>query len=149
MQHSQSQSKKKVTWNDWIEWKWTQGEPYQKSARKIIKKQQQQQQQQQQFETQINYDDNPQQTSNIALQQALLSENDVWSLEEQQVFVNPDKPMNKRENTYNKMAEREMMGQIGMSPFMQRNYLEDVMVQENFLKPISTSLEREKFREEN
>ena len=146
MQHSQSN--KKVTWNDWIEWKWTQGEPYQKSARKIIKKQQQQQQQQQ-FETQINYDDNPQQTSNIALQQALLSENDVWSLEEQQVFVNPDKPMNKRENTYNKMAEREMMGQIGMNPFMQRNYLEDVMVQENFLKPISTSLEREKFREEN
>ena len=140
MEHSQSN--KKVTWNDWIEWKWTQGESYQKSARKIVK-------QQHQFETQINYDDNPQQTSNVALQQALLSENDVWSLEEQQVFVNPDKPMNKRENTYNKMAEREMMGQIGMNPFMQRNYLEDVMVQENFLKPISTSLEREKFREEN
>jgi hypothetical protein len=142
MEQPQSQSNKKVTWNDWIEWKWTQGEPYQKSARKIVNRQQQ-------FESQINYDDNPQQTSNIALQQALLSENDVWSLEEQQVFVNPDKPMNKRENTYNKMAEREMMGQIGMNPFMQRNYLEDVMVQENFLKPISTSLEKEKFREEN
>jgi len=141
MEHSQSN--KKVTWNDWIEWKWTQGEPYQKSARKVIK------QQQHQFESQINYEDNPQQNANVALQQALLSENDIWSLEEQQVFVNPDKPMNKRENTYNKMAEREMVGQIGMSPFMQRNYLEDVMVQENFLKPISTSLEREKFREEN
>lgn len=141
MEHSQSN--KKVTWNDWIEWKWTQGEPYQKSARrnnatKIS-----------QFESQINYDDNPQQNANVALQQALLSENDVWSLEEQQVFVNPDKPMNKRENTYNKMAEREMVGQIGMNPFMQRNYIEDVMVQENFLKPISTSLEKEKFREEN
>lgn len=141
MEHSQSN--KKVTWNDWIEWKWTQGEPYQKSARRnnatTIS----------QFESQINYDDNPQQNANVALQQALLSENDVWSLEEQQVFVNPDKPMNKRENTYNKMAEREMVGQIGMNPFMQRNYLEDVMVQENFLKPISTSLEREKFKEEN
>lgn len=144
MEHSQSN--KKVTWNNWIEWKWTQGEPYQKSARKNVNYQQQQQQQ---FESQINYDDNPQQTANIAFQQALLSENDVWSLEEQQVFVNPDKPMNKRENTYNKMAEREMVGQIGMNPFMQRNYLEDVMVQENFLKPISTSLEREKFREES
>jgi hypothetical protein len=141
MEHSQSN--KKVTWNDWIEWKWTQGEPYQKSARKVIK------QQQHQFESKINYEDNPQQNANVALQQALLSENDIWSLEEQQVFVNPDKPMNKRENTYNKMAEREMVGQIGMSPFMQRNYLEDVMVQENFLKPISTSLEREKFREDN
>jgi len=140
-----SQSNKKVTWNDWIEWKWTQGEPYKKSARRIVNYQQQQKQ----FESQINYDDNPQQTSQIAFQQALLSENDVWSLEEQQVFVNPDKPMNKRENTYNKMAEREMVGQIGMNPFMQRNYLEDVMVQENFLKPISTSLEREKFKEES
>jgi hypothetical protein len=39
------------------------------------------------------------------------------------------------------------VAQIGMSPFMQRNYLEDVMVQENFLKPISTSLEREKTKE--
>ena len=143
MEHSQSN--KKVTWNDWIEWKWTQGEPYKKSARRIVNYQQQQKQ----FESQINYDDNPQQTSQIAFQQALLSENDVWSLEEQQVFVNPDKPMNKRENTYNKMAEREMVGQIGMNPFMQRNYLEDVMVQENFLKPISTSLEREKFKEES
>uniref|UniRef100_A0A6C0K1E8 Uncharacterized protein n=1 Tax=viral metagenome TaxID=1070528 RepID=A0A6C0K1E8_9ZZZZ len=138
-----SQSNKKVTWNDWIEWKWTQGEPYQKSARRNNATNVSQ------FESQINYDDNPQQNANVALQQALLSENDVWSLEEQQVFVNPDKPMNKRENTYNKMAEREMVGQIGMNPFMQRNYLEDVMVQENFLKPISTSLEREKFKEES
>ena len=85
--------------------------------------------------------------SQLAFQQALLSENDIWSLEEQQVFVNPDKPMNKREDTYNRMAEREMVGQIGMNPFMQRNYLEDVIVQENFLKPVSTSLEREKFKE--
>ena len=73
----------------------------------------------------------------------MLSENDVWSLEEQQVFVSQDKPMNKREDTYNRMAEREMVGQIGMNPFMNRNYLEDVMVQENFLKPVSTSLEKE------
>jgi hypothetical protein len=139
-----SQSNKKVTWNDWIEWKWTLGEPYQKSARRSGNARNAPQ-----FESQINYDDNPQQNAQIAFQQALLSENDVWSLEEQQVFVNPEKPMNKRENTYNKMAEREMVGQIGMSPFMQRNYLEDVMVQENFLKPISTSLEREKFKEDN
>jgi len=137
-----SMDKKHVKWNDWIEWKWTQGEPYQKSARKIANRNQQ-------FDSQINYDDNQEQTSHIAFQQALLSENDVWSLEEQQVFVTPDKPMNKRENTYNKMAEREMVGQIGMNPFMQRNYLEDVMVQENFLKPISTSLEKEKFRDDN
>ena len=138
----QEKLKKKVKLNEWIEWKWTQGEPYEKSARRIN------QRQATQFESQINYDDNSQQTSQIAFQQALLSENDVWSLEEQQVFVNPNKPMNKREDTYNKMAEREMVGQIGMNPFMQRNYLEDVIVQENFLKPISASLEKEKFKDE-
>jgi hypothetical protein len=134
--------KKKVKWNDLIEWKWTNGEKYEKSPRQPRRVQQSQSQ------TQINYDDeDPSKMSKLAFQQALLSENDVWSLEEQQVFVNAEKPMNKREDTYNRMAEREMMGQIGMNPFMQRNYLEDVAVQDNFLKPISTSLEREKFKD--
>jgi len=133
--------KKKVKWNDWIEWKWTNGEKYEKSPRQPRRVQQSQ--------TQIDYEDeDPSKMAQLAFQQALLSENDVWSLEEQQVFVNPDKPMNKREDTYNRMAEREMVGQIGMNPFMQRNYLEDVMVQENFLKPVSTSLEREKFKDD-
>jgi|UniRef100_A0A6C0HRQ1 hypothetical protein len=137
-----SMDKKKVKWNDWIEWKWTNGEKYEKSPRQPRRGQQNQNQ------SQIDYEDeDPSKMANLAFQQALLSENDVWSLEEQQVFVNPEKPMNKREDTYNRMAEREMVGQIGMNPFMQRNYLEDVMVQENFLKPVSTSLEREKFNE--
>jgi len=134
--------KKKVKWNDLIEWKWTNGEKCEKSPRQPRRGKQNQSQ----CQTQINYDDeDPSKISTLAFQQALLSENDVWSLEEQQVFVNPEKPMNKREDTYNRMAEREMVGQIGMNPFMQRNYLEDVAVQDNFLKPISTSLEREKF----
>jgi hypothetical protein len=137
-----SMDKKKVKWNDWIEWKWTNGEKYEKSPRQPRRVQQSQSQ------TQINYEDeDPTKMSKLAFQQALLSENDVWSLEEQQVFVNPDKPMNKREDTYNRMAEREMVGQIGMSPFMQRNYIEDVSVQDSFLKPISTSLEREQCKD--
>lgn len=140
--------KKKVKWNEWIEWKWTNGEKYEKSPRQYPR-QKNNQQSQSQSQTQIDYEDeDPRKMSQLAFQQALLSENDIWSLEEQQVFVNPDKPMNKREDTYNRMAEREMVGQIGMNPFMQRNYLEDVIVQENFLKPVSTSLEREKFKDD-
>lgn len=125
---------KKVTW---VEWKWTHGDKYEKSARRVSQNQQM-------------YKMQHPETEQIAFQQALLSENDIWSLEEQQIFVKEqEKPYNKREDTYNKMAEREMVGQIGMNPFMQRNYLEDVMVQENFLKPISTSLEREKFKDDS
>ena len=116
--------------NKWIEWKWTHGDKYEKSARINIHTQ----------NTANN--DSHQQTSQLAFQQSLLSENDVWSLDEQQIFVNQDK-INKREDTYNKMAEREMICQIGMNPFMNSNYLEDVIVQENFLKPISTTTEKE------
>jgi hypothetical protein len=126
----------------WIEWKWTFGDKYEKSYRQIKHQNHQKQQ------SLIDYgDEDPKKMSHLAFQQALLSENDVWSMEEQQVFVNLDKPLNKREDTYNRMAEREMVGQIGMNPFMQRNYLEDVVIQDNFLKPVSTSLEKEKFSE--
>ena len=81
----------------------------------------------------------------MAQQQSLLSENDVWSLDEPMSSMEMalDKPLNKREDTYNKMSEREMIGQIGMSPFSNSNYINDVMVQENFLKPVSTSAGRE------
>ena len=120
-----------------VEWRWSTGEPYEKSARRVNKRQSHE------FSSQIQYDDDSGQMPQLAFQQALLSENDVWSLEEQQVFVNQEKPMNKREDTYNKMAERQMIGQIGMSPFVSRNYLEDVIVQDQFLKPVSTSLEKE------
>jgi hypothetical protein len=130
--------RKQVVFKDIIECKWTNGEKYERSQitpqynetenydKKII-------------ETELN------KIENIAFQQALLSENDSWSLEEQQVFVSFEKPTsNRREETYNRMAERQMVGQIGMNPFSQRNYLDDVMTQDNYLKPMSTSLEREK-----
>jgi hypothetical protein len=100
-----------------IEWKWTFGPSYQKSAR-FQKKQ----------------EESEEQSTNLAIQQSLLSENDIWSLEEQQVFV---KPLNKREDTYNRMATREMISQIGMNPFTENNYLSDVNVQNQFLKPFS------------
>jgi hypothetical protein len=144
---------KRVKWNDFIEWKWSHGELYEKSPRqrrnqKYISKSQQQSQQQLQQQMQNDYDiEDAKKSAELAFQQSLLSENDVWSLEEQQIFVNQEKPANRREDTYNRMAERELVGQIGMNPFVQRNYLEDVMIQDNYLKPISTSIEREKFKE--
>jgi hypothetical protein len=112
--------------NGIIEWKWTYGPNYKKSARPSKERK----------EVTEDLD-----TPNIAIQQSLLSENDIWSLEEQQVFV---KPLNKREDTYNRMATREMVSQIGMNPYTQNNYLSDVMTQDDYLKPVSTSIEREK-----
>ena len=120
----------------WIEWKWTFGGQYERSPRS---KQQAQRLPQQQQEPTVD-------PSELAFQQSFLSENDPWSLEEQQIFVpqQQSKP-NKREDTYNRMAEREMVGTVGMNPFMNNhNYLDDVMTQDHFLKPVSTSMERSK-----
>jgi len=117
-----------------IEWKWTFGPNYQKSARINSHNQN---------ETISESNQVAENMPNLAIQQSMLSENDYWSLEEQQVFIKMDKPLNKREDTYSKMATREMVGQIGMNPFSNNNYLTDVIAQDNFLKPISTSLEKE------
>ena len=51
---------------------------------------------------------------------------------------------NKREESYNKMAEREMIAQIGQNPFFTNNtqdndeYVNNVAIQDKFLKPVST-----------
>lgn len=83
-------------------------------------------------------------SENLAYQQSLLSENDTWSLDGPQ-FINEIKPLNKREDNYNRMSERQMFGQINQNPFLVSNkYIDDLMVQEKFLKPISTSIEKEK-----
>ena len=116
-----------------MEWKWTYGGRYEKSCR--LQKQQEQQPTQNSDTVQHNI-------AQMAQHQSLLSENDIWSLDDPMNIMG-DKPLNKREDTYNKMSEREMIGQIGMSPFSNSNYINDVMVQENFLKPVSTSSGRE------
>jgi hypothetical protein len=51
---------------------------------------------------------------------------------------------NKREDSYTKMAEREMIAQIGQNPFFINNnddidgYANQLSIQDKFLKPIST-----------
>jgi hypothetical protein len=117
-----------------IEWKWSNGEKMEKSPR-MVKQCVSQQQPNQYIENN---------SEDLAYQQSLLSENDTWSLDGPQ-FINEIKPLNKREDNYNRMSEREMFGQINQNPFLVTNkYIDDLMVQEKFLKPISTSMEKEK-----
>lgn len=113
-----------------MEWKWSSGENYEKSPRpqKIAK---------------------TVQIEQTAIQQSLLSEDDSWVMNKDgELFVfDQEKPLNKREDTYSRMAERQMVGQIGFNPFSKSEYLNDVMVQDKFLKPVSTSFEKEKENE--
>ncbi len=120
-----------------IEWKWSNGEKMEKTPR--IAKQYVPQVQTEEVNQYV--ENNPE---DLAYQQSLLSENDTWSLDGPQ-FINDIKPLNKREDNYNRMSEREMFGQINQNPFLVSNkYIDDLMVQEKFLKPICTSIEKEK-----
>lgn len=128
---------------NFTEWKWSNGEVCQRSPRvqRLVNQEQMQQTQtMQQMETATS-------TKHIdfnAHQQSLLSENDIWNMDGVQ-FIQEDKPLNKREDTYNKMSEREMVSQIGQNPFLPGgDYLNGVMVHEQYLKPLSTSVEKEK-----
>jgi len=56
---------------------------------------------------------------------------------------------NKREDTLNKMSEREMVGQIGRNPFLASNYVEDVINSNMFLKPIATNFDKIESHKEN
>lgn len=116
-----------------MEWKWSYGGAYEKSMRKIPTS----------IEKTVLIE-------KTAIQQSLLSEDDSWLMNQQgELFIldknkDHEQSFNKREDTYHRMAEREMIGQIGMNPFSDNNYVHDVIAQDNFLKPISTSSEKEK-----
>jgi len=130
---------------NFIEWKWSNGEKSERSMRNFNSNPEEKQ-------SQSNY------TENQVVNRCLFEGEDMLNIrianEEQsqlQQFQQLQKQPNKREDTYNRMAEREMMGQIGMNPFLTQNnnsgnlgYIEDLMNQENFLKPISTSIEKER-----
>jgi hypothetical protein len=127
------------------EWKWSVGEPYQRSAR-FRKSQEQHSEEKEDFNREM--DQYNIQMKQNAYEQSFLTENDTWGIGIGSDINFSQQTSNKREDTYNKMAEREMMGQIGFNPFMTNNsYVNDVVVQENFLRPKITTSEREKYSE--
>jgi len=94
-----------------MEWKWTMGEPCERTPRKKTEP--------------------PVVNSNHhdAFEQSFLQSMPTECVAE----------LNKREDFYNKMSEREMICQVSMNPFRtQTTYVEDMMLQDQFLKPIST-----------
>jgi hypothetical protein len=120
---------------NFIEWKWTCGEKMEKTPRMNNEKKQV-------YHENESYSQENPNHEKTAYEQSLLSENDIWSIDGH-VFT--DKPLNKREDNYNKMSEREMFGQINQNPFLvQNNYLDDLMNQDKYLKPLSTTSASEK-----
>uniref|UniRef100_A0A6C0HDA6 Uncharacterized protein n=1 Tax=viral metagenome TaxID=1070528 RepID=A0A6C0HDA6_9ZZZZ len=133
-----------------VEWKWSNGEKAERTPRPPLNQKRTQFVEEQEYEFSYEVHD-----ENQVVNRCLTSAEEMLGLREimdqgQQNLMNEfQKQPNKREDTYNRMAEREMVGQRGMNPFFSQNsnnnsgYIDDLMNQEQFMKPISTSLERE------
>jgi hypothetical protein len=117
-----------------MEWKWTptNKEPYEKTARYVKREESPEQL------------IKPPNFENLAHSYSLnCNESSGW--ESESFLENQFKIDNKRENVYNKMAEREMIGQIGMNPFLDKDdYVKNVVDRDMFLKPVNTNADREK-----
>lgn len=53
-------------------------------------------------------------------------------------------PHSKRENSSDKIYERGLTPQVGMNPFLQGNYLQDLDTQNEFLKPMNSNISSSK-----
>lgn len=132
-----------------IEWKWSKGEKGEKTPRPNASHNKNKNVD----EDYNNYEAHDEsQVVNRCLFNAeeMLGLREIMDHGQQQLMSEFQRQPNKREDTYNRMAEREMVGQRGMNPFFSQNnntnsgYIEDLMNQEQFMKPVSTSIEREK-----
>ena len=116
-----------------VEWKWTKGEPYERS-RRIFK--QQEEKDSEKFNKEI---------EQSAYSSALNHDENTWDILNQTSSGNGFKVSSKREEIDTKMADRDMIQQIGNNPFLiETNYVNDISIRDQFLKPINTAGDRVK-----
>lgn len=117
-------------------WKWSKGEPYKKSKR-LIKNES--------LEEKDNF--NTIENEKSAYTSSLNHDENTWDILNQSIYNNLS---NKREDLDSKIADRELVQQIGVNPFLnQTNYIDDVATRDMFLKPVNTTNEKEKKVNEN
>ena len=116
-----------------MEWKWTKGEPYERS-RRIFKEQEEKDTEK--FNREI---------EKSAYSSALNHDENTWDILNQTLSGNGFKISNKREELDTKMADRDLVQQRGNHPFLsETNYVNDVSIRDQFLKPINTAGEKVK-----
>ena len=116
-----------------VEWTWTKGEPYERS-RRVFKEQ-----------TEKDRDKFNKEIEQSAYSSALNHDENTWDILNQTSSGNGFKVSNKREEIDTKMADRDMIQQIGNNPFLtETNYVNDISIRDQFLKPIHTAGDRVK-----
>ena len=109
--------------------KWTDGKPYERSRRmshqiKLESEEFSKTQEQSAYTSSLNHDEN------------------TWEILNQTLSGTGFKVSNRREELGNKLSNRELVQQIGFNPFLNHNnsnYLDDISIRDQYLKPINTT----------
>jgi hypothetical protein len=118
-----------------MEWKWTKGEPYERS-RRIIQTTTRENEELENFNTDI---------ETRAYTSSLNYDENTWDILNQTAANSGFKISNKREDLDFKLSDRVLMQQCGFNPFLNsENYVEDISIRDKFLKPINTTTDRVK-----
>ena len=111
-----------------MEWKWTKGEPYERSRRQ---------------QNNINTEEDNTYIKKIeesAYSSSLNHDENTWEMLNQYKAGSGFKVSNKREELGDKLSNRDLVQQIGFNPFLgQTNYVDDISIRDQFLKPINTT----------
>ena len=116
-----------------MEWKWTKGEPYERS-RRIIAQKETTESEEERFSKDV---------EKSAYSSSLNHDENTWEILNQEVSTNGFQISNKREDLDTKISDRQLVQQRGYNPFLsQKNYADDVSVSDQFLKPVNTTQDR-------
>ena len=120
-------------------WKWSTGEAYYKSARPEKSETQEKQNIEYEYDSQTN-----------AINQSLADDTffnqdtDLIDITNSMFSRNQNSSGTRRETLDTKMADRQMIAQRGVNPFLQSSYVNDIVTRDMFLKPINTTQGRAK-----
>ncbi len=118
-------------------WKWSTGEAYYKSARQEKNIEQ----------TNANLPEYDSQRN--AINQSLADYNQDSDLIDITNSTFSRNQGTRREDIDFKMADRELISQRGVNPFLQTSYVNDIVTRDMFLKPINTTQGKTKVTTEN
>ena len=114
--------------------KWTDGQPYERSRRM------KHQIQMAKLEESVKNEEFSKKMETTAYSSSLNHDENTWDILNQSLSGSGFKVSNKREELGDKLANREMIQQIGFNPFLgQTNYVDDISIRDQFLKPINTT----------
>ena len=139
-----------------MEWKWTHGGPYVRSKRQYNSNNAANNSRNEDINNDINDAKFNKEIEKSAYTTALNHDENTWDIlnniqsQGQNISLSDFRQVNKREDTDKKLAERDLMCQVSMNPYLTtNNYLNDVSNRDTFLKPQATNWDREKKKEES